>query len=63
MLEGAVCVQGIEQKTATKKDFVICALNVTLEQMRKGKNCMIKAVTSEDEQSNFIVRKSLKSDV
>ena len=47
MLEGAVCVQGIEYKTTTKMDFVICALNVTLEQMRKGKNCMIKAVTSE----------------
>lgn len=30
-----------------KKDFDVCALNVTLEQTRKGKNCVIKAVTSK----------------
>lgn len=45
MLEGAQCVQGLEYKT--QKDFDVRALSVTLQQIRKAKNCMMKSVTSE----------------
>jgi hypothetical protein len=45
MLEGALCIQGIKQKT--QKGLEVLALSVTLEQTRKRKNCVIEAVTSE----------------
>lgn len=49
MLEEALCIQGTKQKTRRKKkkDFEVCALNVTLEQIRNRKKCIIKSVTSE----------------